>query len=215
MSSLRIRPAALGLVFLGLLAGCAQLPTKPELTAAQQQRLMPEWQRHELAVRQQENWQCIGRIAIRTETQGGTVNLDWQQTGLFAKITLSAPLNQGVVELRGQPGLMMITDSSGNKELTRDPEATIAKLTGWQIPINALPDWIRGIPHDSNASFQLNAQGLLHTLQDAGWQIEYEQYTPPTAANRPMPQKITVSKDDVRLRLIVESWQFPPLNPEH
>ncbi|MGC8698185.1 MAG: lipoprotein insertase outer membrane protein LolB, partial [Halothiobacillus sp.] len=174
MSPFKIRLALCGGFLIGAIAGCAQIPTQPELSAAQQQNLMPTWQRHAQAIKSQRDWQCIGRIAIRTETQGGTVNLDWKQTGDFSRVTLSAPLNQGIVELKGQPDLMMITDSSGNQEITRDPQATIAKLTGWQIPIAALPDWIRGIPHQTNASFTLNAQGLLQTLHDSGWSIEYE-----------------------------------------
>ncbi len=201
-------------VLIGLLAGCAQIPLQPELTVAQQQRLMPTWQRHMLAIKSEQNWQCIGRIAIRTETQGGTVNLDWKQNGDFSRVTLSAPFNQGVVELKGQPNLMMITDSSGNQEITRDPEAAIAKLTGWQIPITALPDWIRGIPHQPSATFNLNTQGLLQTLHDSGWTIKYEQYMPPAAATLPLPKKITVSKDHLYLKLIVDSWPPRAITPE-
>jgi outer membrane lipoprotein LolB len=214
MNPLRIKLAAFGGILIGTLAGCAQIPIQPEISAAQQQSLMPTWQRHALAIRNQRDWQCIGRIAIRTETQGGTVNLDWKQAGDFSRVTLSAPLNQGVVELTGQPNLMMITDSSGNQEITRDPQTTIAKLTGWQIPITALPDWIRGIPHQPNASFNLNAQGLLQTLHDSGWTIEYEQYMPVAALNLPMPKKINVSKDNVVLKLIVDSWSAHPIAPE-
>jgi outer membrane lipoprotein LolB len=214
MSPFRIRLAAFGGILIGAIAGCAQIPIQPEISAAQQQSLMPTWQRHALAIKNQRDWQCIGRIAIRTETQGGTVNLDWKQTGDFSRVTLSAPLNQGVVELKGQPNLMMITDSSGNQEITHDPQATIAKLTGWQIPIAALPDWIRGIPHHANATFNLNAQGLLQTLHDSGWTIEYERYMPAAAATLPLPQKISVSKDNVVLKLIVDSWSARPMTSE-
>ena len=211
----QIRLAAFASIILGALAGCAQLPIQPELSAAQQQSLMPTWQRHVLAVKNQPDWQCIGRIAIRTETQGGTVNLDWKQAGELSQIMISTPLNQSMLELKGQPDLMMITDSSGNQEITRDPQATIAKLTGWQIPITALPDWIRGIPHHADAKFNLDAQGLLHTLNDAGWTIEYEQYMPAaTNAGLPLPKKITVSKDTVVLKLIVDSWSTPTTEPK-
>lgn len=214
MNPARIKFAALGSVLIGLLAGCAQIPLQPELSTAEQQSLMPTWQRHALAIKNLQDWQCLGRIAIRTENQGGTVNLDWKQTGDFSRITLSAPLNQGVVELKGQPHLMMITDSSGNQEITQDPQATIAKLTGWQIPLAALPDWIRGIPHQPKVTFNLNAQGLLQTLHDSGWTIEYEQYMPPAAAPIALPKKINVSKDNVTLKLIVDSWSVPPIAPE-
>lgn len=207
-SSFRFRLLIAGVAITTLLGGCAQQPVSLDQATTIQNRLNPAWRAHEEAVRQVADWQCIGRIAIRTETEGGTVNLNWQQAGETAKIVLNAPLNQGTVELVGRPDMMLITDSAGHRQLTSNPEASIEQLTGWKIPITALPDWIRGLPHDKNAMIQLNENGWLQTLSDDGWLIDYESYMPVTGQNLDMPRKITVSRNDIRLRLVVESWQM-------
>ncbi|ACX96002.1 lipoprotein insertase outer membrane protein LolB [Halothiobacillus neapolitanus] len=206
--SFRSRLFAVGIALTTLLGGCAQQPIHLDQTESIQNRLNPTWKKHEQAVRQIADWQCIGRIAIRTETEGGTVNLNWHQIGDTAKIVLNAPLNQGTVELAGRPDMMLITDSSGHRQLTSNPEASIEQLTGWKIPITALPDWIRGLPHDKSALIQLNQNGQLRTLNDDGWLIDYESYMPVPGFDLEMPRKITVTRDDIRLRLVVESWQM-------
>ncbi|MGE4355546.1 lipoprotein insertase outer membrane protein LolB [Halothiobacillus sp.] len=206
--SFRSRLLMAGIAITTLLGGCAQQPVSLDQASSIQNRLNPAWQAHEEAVRQVTDWQCIGRIAIRTENQGGTVNLNWQQAGETAKIVLNAPLNQGTVQLVGRPDMMLITDSAGHRRLTSNPEASIEQLTGWKIPITALPDWIRGLPHDKNAMIQLNERGRLRTLSDDGWLIDYESYMPVPGLDLDMPRKISVSRNDIRLRLIVESWQM-------
>ena len=198
-----------GGALLVLLAGCAQQPLVLDHGVSGNSRIDAAWQAHETAVRQTTDWRCIGRIAIRTETEGGTVNLDWLQQDATARIVLNAPLNQGTVELIGRPDRMRITDSSGHREVTTPPEARIAQLTGWNIPITALPDWIRGLPHGRNAKIQLNHDGRLQHLADGGWQITYSSYRPVPGHDLYLPGKLTVSRDDIRLRLVVESWQIP------
>lgn len=197
-----------GVVTTSFLGGCAQQPIPIDQTASIQSQLNPTWRAHEKAVRQVTDWRCVGRIAIRTENEGGTVNLNWYQAGETAKIVLNAPLNQGTVELVGRPDMMVITDSSGRSQLTTNPQASIEQLTGWNIPITALPDWIRGLPHDKQAKIQLNPNGWLQTLSDDGWLIDYESYMPVPGHDLEMPRKITVSRNDIRLRLVVESWQL-------
>lgn len=206
--SFRSRLMMIGVAITTLLGGCAQQPIRLDQTASMQSKHNSTWRAHEQAVRQVTNWQCVGRIAIRTETEGGTINLSWQQTGVHARIMLNAPLNQGTVELIGRPDMMLITDSAGQRQLTSNPSATIEQLTGWKIPISALPDWIRGLPHDKNALIQLNGNGGLNTLNDDGWLINYEAYMPVPGYDLTMPRKITVSRDNIRLRLVIESWQM-------
>lgn len=197
-----------GIAITFFLGGCAQQPIPIDQATSIQSQLNPAWRAHEKAVRQVTDWQCVGRIAIRTANEGGTVNLNWYQTGETAKIVLNAPLNQGTVELVGRPDMMVITDSSGRSQLTTNPQASIEQLTGWNIPITALPDWIRGLPHNKQAKIQLNANGWLQTLSDDGWLIDYESYMPVPGHDLEMPKKITVSRNDIRLRLVVESWQL-------
>lgn len=204
----RYRFLLAAVVITASLGGCAQLPTKLDRAASLQSRHDPTWLAHEHTVKRFIDWQCIGRIAIRTETRGGTVNLNWRQDGETSTVVLNAPLNQGTVELIGRPDRMLITDSSGQRELTTHPEKSIEAITGWRIPIAALPDWIRGLPHDGSAFIELNENGLLHRMSDDGWTIDYESYRPVPGHNLTMPRLISVSNGSIHLRLVIESWQM-------
>lgn len=200
----------LGLLTAGilLLGGCASLPpTPPAPTAEEQAHREAAWLRHAEQVRSIPDWQCLGRAAIRVGMKGGSITLDWQQTGKVADVRLSAPLNQGTVELLGEPDLMVITDSAGNQRYTTDPTETIHQLTGWKIPISALPDWIRGLPHGGSARRTLDEHGRLAMLSDGGWSISYDQYE--LIDQRVfLPTRLTLEQGDIRLRLIVERWQL-------
>lgn len=204
----RWRLVVLGFALTLLLGGCAQQPIHLDQAASIQNQHNSIWQAHQAAVRQAGDWQCIGRIAIRTDSEGGTVNFNWQQIAHQAHIILNAPLNQGTVELIGSPDDMLIIDSTGHRQRTSHPESSIKELTGWNIPIKALPDWIRGLPHDPSALIRLNSKGWLHTMKDDGWVIKYESYRPVPGYAVNMPRKISVSRSGVHLRLVVESWQM-------
>lgn len=189
-----------------LLGGCASLPPTP-LSATEQARLQGAWERHAELVRAIPDWECFGRAAIRAGDNGGTVNLNWKQTGTVSDVHLSAPLNQGTVELLGKPDLMVITDSAGHQRYTTDPAETVYQLTGWRIPITALPNWIRGLPNDNTAHYTWDEHGRLATLTDGAWSITYEQYE--FIDQRVfLPTKLTLEHGDIRLRLAVERWRL-------
>jgi len=189
-----------------LLGGCASLPPSPP-SAMEQARLQVAWQRHAERVRAIPDWQCFGRAAIRVGDHGGTVNLDWKQTDNVSDVHLNAPLNQGTVELLGKPDLMVITDSSGNQRYTTDPAETVYQITGWRIPITALPNWIRGLPNDNAAHYTWDEHGRLATLTDGAWSITYEQYE--FIDQRIfLPTKLTLEHGDIRLRLAIERWRL-------
>ncbi|ANJ66496.1 outer membrane lipoprotein LolB [Halothiobacillus diazotrophicus] len=190
------------------LSGCATLPTSTTpRSQAEQTRLESAWHRHEAQIRNIANWQCIGRAAVRTGIKGGSVSLDWRQTGDVTDVRLSAPLNQGSVELLGNAALMVIKDAEGNQRYTNDPTRTLEELTGWQIPVLAIPDWIRGLPHGSNARYTLDDHGRLASLTDAGWTISYEHYEL-IDGRAYLPMRLTLERGDIRLRLALEQWSL-------
>lgn len=204
------RPKVLSLrgllvTFFLLLSGCATLPPGHTPSPAEQARLQAAWLHHAAQVRAVQQWQCFGRVGIRAGIHGGTITLAWRQAGDKTDVRLSAPLNQGGIELSGRPDLMRITDSKGHQQFTTDPARTIQQLTGWKIPINALPDWIRGLPHAPSAHFTWDEHGRLARLEDEGWTINYEHYA--FVDHRVfLPTQITLQQADVHLKIILEQW---------
>lgn len=190
-----------------LLGGCATAPPpKPAAPSAHDQEA---WQRHQAKVRQITNWNCVGRAAVRAGHQGGTVNVSWQQLGSIFHVRLTAPLDQGTVEMTGDAHRMLITDSQGHRTLTTQPQKALARMTGWQLPIGALPDWIRGLTHTDDATYSLDSHGRLQTLSDGGWKIAFNRYQ--NVASRVfLPAKLELVKDDLRVRLLIRHWDLSP-----
>ncbi len=206
----RLARALIGLAVLsGALSGCATLSTEPQ-AAADQTTAAQLFVQQAQQVRAVVNWQATGRMAIRTEQTGGSVSFDWRQRQNTTALVLNAPLNQGTLTLTGTPDLMRIEDSSGQSRITQTPDQTLTRLTGRHIPIRALPDWIRALPHTSSAQTLFNEQGQLIRLHDEGWTLHYSGYRPALAPGLMMPTEITAEHRDIHLRMIIDQWQALP-----
>ena len=77
--------------------------------------------------------------------------------------------------------------------------------TGWVIPIHQLLYWVKGIPAPHGKSSKThNEFGTLDTLTQNGWTLQYDRYG--TALNTLLPQKIKISKGDLKVTLIIKEW---------
>lgn len=205
----RRRPwqAILPLLAFMMLAGCATTLTRPGQDSTSP-RLEAAWQAHDAQVRQiQNDWSCVGRAAIREGNRGGTVDISWSQQGNLFHIRLSAPLDQGVIDMSGDIQHMLIADGQGHRELTAHPQETLHRLTGWELPVTALPDWILGLPHDRVQKKTLDHHGRLATLSENGWMIQYDHYR--FIDNQVfLPGLIELSKGDLHVKLLIRQWSL-------
>ena len=55
---------------------------------------------------------------------------------------------------------------------------------------------------------QLNEQGLLETLQQAGWQLSFSRYQ--TLDSHILPSKIRLQQGDITLTLLIKRWSLTP-----
>ena len=189
-----------------LLAACATRPSKPppplSSAAAQQQQLQ-----RETVLRQQAHWSLAGRVAIRNGDKGGSGRLDWQQQDKAYTVSLSAPVTRQSWRLSDGPLGARLEGVEGGPRQGSDAARLLQAATGWDIPLAALGDWVRGLPAPGlpAASLQFDAQGRLSRLLQDGWTIDYR--WPETDAVAPvLPQRIDAAKGEVRVRLIVDAW---------
>jgi outer membrane lipoprotein LolB len=79
---------------------------------------------------------------------------------------------------------------------------------GFEPPLESLRYWIQGVPDPAGPSTESPAaDGYLGSLDQAGWTVSFGAYMQ-TAAGA-LPQKLTVTRGMVRVRLILESWNSP------
>ena len=190
------------LVVLGLsITGCSSLPQAPTSGSL----TVTDWPQHKQQLRQLKHWEIKGKIGVRTSTDGGSAFIEWRQWNDQFKLRLSGPLGQGATFIEGGTDYATLSSNQG-KFSSHSPEALVFEHTGWDIPIENLVFWVKGIPADRGSyRSQVNASGTLERLEQLGWTLTFSRYT--LALGHPLPQKIKIEKDDLTVILAIKQWQ--------
>lgn len=183
-----------------LLAGCTTPPVRPP--AADRELA---WQHHRAALADLEQWRLTGRIAIHTGGEAWHATLDWRQRRQRYDIRLLAPMGQGSVRVQGGPDEVVL-DTGTETHSAADAESLLYRRFGWRVPVAALRYWVVGLPEPGTpAELRLDEHGRLAYLEQAGWKIEFRQYT--RQEGRELPARIFASNHQAQLRLAAGQWQ--------
>ena len=191
------------LAAIALLSACAQLKQQPEPATDTQ----AQWALHQQQLASLQDWHIMDKLGIRTPAQTNSARFNWQQQQQHFDIRVTTLLGQGVMSLQGSSGDVLLTIAGQGEYHTRYPEALLMRELGWTLPVDALNYWVRGLPSpDSQANYQLNEQGQLNTLEQAGWQLSFSRYQALDRAA--LPGKILLQKGDNKLTLVIKKWAF-------
>ncbi|MDO6459557.1 lipoprotein insertase outer membrane protein LolB [Granulosicoccaceae sp. 1_MG-2023] len=153
-------------------------------------------------------WQLRGRIAIRTETDGITANLDWRQDGNRSDIRLAGAFGAGATRVvRSAQGAEIYLD--GDKPLYGDDaESLLYWETGLRIPLQALSSWLIGLagPFDDAVYDDFGRLETLSYTDPEGivWRAGFEEYT--LVEDLQLPLRIQVRGAGFTLRLSADEW---------
>ncbi|ALP41108.1 lipoprotein insertase outer membrane protein LolB [Aeromonas schubertii] len=179
-----------------LLAGCATTP--------QPQRQQVDWSQERLRLEQLTHWQLSGKLAIITEKEKGSARLNWQQEGDDYRLNLTSVIGTHILELSRQSGRLTLIDRDGNRHQSQDAGDLIYRLTGWELPIDGLPEWIKGLPGE--ARYTLNPDKSLASVTDGAWQIDYQQYRDQDGYR--LPHQLSLQGEGTRLKLLINEWSL-------
>lgn len=182
-----------------LLAGCAATPVAPPVADPLQ-----AWAEHQRQLAGVISWQLGGRIAIRTEDEGWQASIDWEQRGQDYAIQLVGPLGQGSLHLQGDGRFVTLSDGEATM-VDEDAEALLYREMGWRVPVSALRYWALGLPAPGAAEPELNPQGQLGRLRQAGWSIEFRDYV--RRDELTLPGRLFISNHRAQIRLVVDRWE--------
>ncbi|WP_235937739.1 lipoprotein insertase outer membrane protein LolB [Marinobacter caseinilyticus] len=173
------------------------------------------WSDRQQALSSVRHWQLQGKLAVRQPSDSGTAIINrWTQDNEHYRLSLSSAfLGLGRTELAGVPGYLELTLPDGETYRSNNPQDLIHAATGWQLPIDSLTWWIKGLPSPGD-NFQLlfNTSGQLAVIRQQGWEIRYERWQTFTEQLPTLPARITALKGDKRVRLAITDWQ--PKDPE-
>ena len=187
------------LLFCVLLAACSATTTKePGLTGLDRQQFLES-----IHV-----WSFTGRVALSDGKDGGSGSLEWRQDESALNIEFRGALGRGAWMLESTGDHAKLQTGKGDTFQSHDATYLVSRHVGWQVPMDALPYWVRGLAvPGSQAQIVSGEDGLPQSLSQLDWQISYGRWE---ADYEPvMPVRITASRGQYSLKLIVRHWDIP------
>ena len=178
-------------------------------TVKEQTTIEPAGWVAEQQIRQQiKAWEIRGRLGVQTESNGGTLDIIWKQSDDDYSIRLMAPLGAGTYLVQGDSGFAEIRFPNGEKKIVSNVNDVFTSTLEVDLPVNALKDWIRGLPAKTLSvdDINWNEQGLLNKIKQSGWNIEMKKYSGKKIL---LPHAIYLSRDDnieLDIRLLLRQW---------
>lgn len=154
------------------------------------------------------HWHISGAAAILQVRNSQSANYEWQQTGDKYQIQLAGALNFGSTTIEGGPGFIHVSQANGQHWQGKSPNAVIAKNLGWQLPVEQLVYWVRGIPAPASyLNFKTDSEGHLESLNQWGWEITWSGYTRVKGVD--LPGWIVLQRPGFKIKLLIRQWTLP------
>jgi outer membrane lipoprotein LolB len=144
-----------------------------------------------------------GRVAVRYGEEAASGRLFWNHAADKDVLLLSNPVGQGVAELRGSREGYQLRTADGKEYSAADPEELTEQTLGWRLPLQGLPEWIRGRALKNVPAEEKKEDGRLAELRQLGWQIDYLAWD-----DRGLPQRLRLRRADLDIRMAIEEWQL-------
>jgi len=124
-----------------------------------------------------QQWQVRGKLSVVSPSDAVTGYLTWQQDKESFDLFLSGPFGQGSSRLVGNSSQATLT--LPNQEPVNAPSAEylMARYLGWQFPVLNLRYWVKGQASPNSTFTEVrDTLGLLESLQQHDWKVEFSRY---------------------------------------
>jgi outer membrane lipoprotein LolB len=189
------------------LAGCQSVP-KPVAPSAAPAEVTASWPARRAQLQARTQFTAQGRIGVAAGGDGFNGRLRWVQDGTRSAVSLDGPLGVGGVRIVNDAGALTLTTPSGEALDSTAAHDELVRRMGFEPPLPSLRFWLQGVPDPANPSTEMaNAEGYLGTLLQSDWTVTFSAYM--QTADGALPQKLTVTRGTVRVRVILDSWHAP------
>jgi outer membrane lipoprotein LolB len=153
-----------------------------------------------------ESFELSGRINLRVDKEGFPGRVRWKHAPRRDELWFYSPVGAAVAHLRQDEQGALLVNAQGKEYRAEDLRTLAADVLGWDLPLEGLPYWVRGLPWPGSEAIDLqhDDQGRLSRLQQAGWQVSYLAWN--GRGSDALPAKLDLQGERLRLRLLVENW---------
>ena len=160
-----------------------------------------------------------GRLSVRYQKDGSDEALHgsftWMQRSDATTISLLSPLGQTLAVITITPTSAAIEQSGQAIRTAAEPDALVADVLGWPLPIAGLRDWLQGFVMDAQghrSAVMPNDTTAFKTVD--GWTLHYAVWDN-SDASHPHPKRLDMTRNtaeagEVAIRLVIDSWQPMP-----
>ena len=121
-----------------VMTGCS---IQPDQTPAGE-----SWKQRSAKLGQLEIWRAEGKVALRKADRSESASLSWTQRNNQTDLNLSGPLGFSATKISSDGKTLEINRAGTLNSYDISSRETIAKETGWDLPLQALQHWLKGIP---------------------------------------------------------------------
>lgn len=152
-------------------------------------------------------WGLKGKISLDDGDQGGSGKLQWRVKPDISELDFHAVMGRGAWNLQIGPDQAILTEANGDVQAAGNVNSLLQNRMGWPIPVEALQWWVRGLAAPGEIEGRkINSTGLLTSLRQFGWSIEFSRYD--TGGSVAMPKKLNATMDNYRVKMAIARWQI-------
>jgi len=152
------------------------------------------------------DWGLAAKISLDDGDEGGSGRLRWEVEADFSELDFHGALGRGAWHLQVGPGLARLQLADGTVETAPGVGELIREQVGWPVPLDALQWWVRGLEAPGPVEHRaLDDQGLLISLRQFGWSVDYDRYD--TFAGVQMPVRLDATRQNYRVKLAISRWR--------
>ena len=147
-----------------------------------------------------------GRVAVAASGQGFSGSLRYQQQEQRAELAIDGPLGLGGVRVSADGDQINISNSSGESFDGPAARAELEQRLGFTLPLAELRWWLLGLPAPGEVALEQDpVTGEIRAFQQTGWRVSIDARA--AAMGFALPQRLVVSRDGARMKLLIENWQ--------
>ena len=148
-----------------------------------------------------------GRVSVKRGDTARQAALVWQHNAERDEIELSGPLGQKAARLSRDAGGARLETASRETVVADDWSSLSERVLGVALPLDNLAHWVTAtIDAEAGQDEQRDPLGRPQLVRVDGWRIDYLAYE--SAAPDALPALIELRRDDIDVRLKIDSWQL-------
>lgn len=194
---LNILQKTLSFFLVFLLASCANLPSEPESAIDNQS--------HQATLADITQWKIKGRMAFSNNNEKVSAYVNWQQKSDDYTIVLTNIIGSTLLQMEGNTAFAKM-DIDDKTYVDRNAQQLLLRVTGWNIPVDGFPLWIKGMAaNDADNFLTYGESGLVAKVANKnGWNIDYQNYQ--KVDNIWLPKNIKFKKDEHQVKIRINEW---------